>query len=201
VSDPNYTPGTGFAAIADEIMSLADAIRDLIRPVTDNLDVGELDEHGGGELDEHSARESRIAAAATMLVTALRFLAQAGQEGYREDLDAHLAATEGDIGSAVRYIREIRALHAAALAKRRPESPAYVTPIGPGPFALSSVTVRLPGTGDELLVELENDGQVRWSSPQHGQLPVSTLEQIDLVALLRGLDDVYLRSIYGRDGD
>lgn len=189
-ADPNYTPGTGFAAVADEIVRRASEIRGVINPVAAGFDDIE-------ELDESGLRESRMVLAAEMLLTALVFLAKAGQEGYHEDLDAHLAATEGDIRSAVRCIREIRASHAESLAERGRESPAAgVAPVEPGRFALSGAVIRLAGgegPGDEVLIELGADGRARWSSRRHGQLPVDTLTQIDLSALVRGLDDVYAR--------
>jgi hypothetical protein len=193
-ADPNYTPGTGFAAVADEIVRRASEIRGVIKPVAADFD-------DTGELDERGLRESRTALAAEMLLTALVFVAKAGQEGYHEDLDAYLAATEDDIGSAVRCIREIRASHAKTLAETGRESPsAGVIPVEPGRFSLSGATIRLAGgegPGDEVLIEIGDDGRARWSSRRHGKLPVNMLTQIDLSSLVRDLDNVYAR---GTDG-
>jgi len=190
-ADPNYTPGTGFAAVADEIVRRAGEIRGLIKPVTARLD-------DIGELDERGMREARMASAAEMLLIALTFVAKAGQEGYHGDLDASLAATEGDISQAVRRIREIRASQAESLARRRGEtSSARAVSAEPGGSGLSGAIIRLSGgesPADEVLIEMGENGRARWSSREHGQLPVNALAQLDLSALARDLGDVYARS-------
>ena len=203
-ADLNYTPGTGFAAVADEVVRRAQEIRSMIKSrsglahgvVVDPNDIDDLD-----ELDERGMRETRLAAAAELLLTALTFVAKAGGEGYHQDLDASLADTEGDIGQAVRQIREVRAAHAESLARRRGETPpAGAVPGAPESARLFEAVVRLAGSGssgDEALIEIGEDGRARWSSREYGRLPANALAQLDLSALARDLDDVYARVVLG----